>query len=148
MLISGSIEDEQRVIDAQYLNNEELEQILILIAESEKELQSLFRTYLSSLGMSIKTANSGHETLDYFLDSKKNGRTYNAIVLDTHLDDPSGLDVAKRIHSENPDQKMVIVTTTPKEYLPVDCLKTAGIKDNEILTMPFNLSKLVTALKN
>ena len=31
MLISDSIEDEKQVIDAQYLNNKELEHILILI---------------------------------------------------------------------------------------------------------------------
>ena len=97
--------------------------------------------------MSIKTANTGYETLEYFLDSMKKERPYNAIVLDTHLDNPSGLDVAKRIHSEKPDQKLVLVTTTPREHLPAESLKTAGIKDKDILTMPFKLSKLVTALK-
>jgi len=146
MLISDSIQDEQ-VNEAQSLHKE-LEQIQILIAESEKELQSLFRTYLSSLGMSIKTAKTGHETLGYYLDSKKNGRPYSAIVLDTHLANPSGLDVAKRIHSENLDQKMVIVTTTPVQYLPQDCLKTAGIEAKDILIMLFRMSELMTALKN
>ncbi|HKU84266.1 MAG TPA: response regulator [Candidatus Nitrosocosmicus sp.] len=97
--------------------------------------------------MSIKTANTGYETLEYFLDSMKKERPYNAIVLDTHLDNPSGLDVAKRIHSEKPDQKLVLVTTTPREHLPAESLKTAGIKDKDILTIPFKLSKLVTALK-
>ena len=126
----------------------DLEQVKILIAEAESELLFLFRTYLTSLGMSIKTANSGDEALDYFNDSKRKNRPYNAIVLDTHLNNPTGLDVAKRIHSEKPDQKMLIVTTTPKEYLPAECLKTAGIEDKDILTMPFRLSKLVTALKN
>ncbi len=138
----------KKVIDAQFLMKKDLEQVQILIAEAESELLFLFRTYLTSLGMSIKTANTGHEALDYFNDSKRKERPYNAIVLDTHLNNPSGLDVAKRIHSEKPDQKMLIVTTTPKEYLPVECLKTAGISDKDILTMPFRLSKLVTALKN
>ena len=142
----GSLQRKQ-VIDAQFLIKKELEQVQILIAEADSELLFLFRTYLTSLGMRIKTANTGHETLEYFLDSMKKGSQYNAIVLDTHLDNPSGLDVAKRIHSEKPDQKQVLVTTTPKEYLPAESLKTAGIKDKDILTMPFKLSKLVTALK-
>ena len=137
----------KQVIDAQFLMKKELEQMQILIAEAESELLFLFRTYLTSLGMRIKTANTGHETLEYFLDSMKKGSQYNAIVLDTHLDNPSGLDVAKRIHSEKPEQTLVLVTTTPKEYLPAESLKTAGIKDKDILTMPFKLSKLVTALK-
>jgi len=137
----------KQVIDAQFLMKKELEQMQILIAEAESELLFLFRTYLSSLGMSIKTANTGHKTLEYFLDSMKKERPYNAIVLDTHLDNPSGLDIAKRIHSEKPEQTLVLVTTTPKEYLPAESLKAAGIKDKDILTMPFKLSKLATALK-
>ena len=90
----GSLQRKQ-VIDAQLLIKKELEQLQILIAEAESELLFLFRSYLSSLGMSIKIANTGHETLEYFLDSTKKKRPYNAIVLDTHLDNLSGLDVAK-----------------------------------------------------
>jgi two-component system, OmpR family, response regulator len=119
-----------------------------LIAESEKELQSLFRAYLSYLGINTVIANSGDIALDCFFNSKKKEGLYAAIVLDTHIVNPRGLEVAKRIHIEEPDQKLVIVTTTPSEYLPKDCLKTAGIKDNEILTMPFRMSELMTALKN
>ena len=59
-------------------------------------------------------------------------------MLDTHLFCPSGLDVAKKIHSESPHQKLIIVTTTPKENLPKECLETAGIKDKDILMMPFS----------
>jgi CheY-like chemotaxis protein len=142
----GSLRSKQ-IIDAKFLIKKELSQVQILIAEADSELLFLFRTYLTSLGMRIKTANTGHETLEYFLDSMKKGSQYNAIVLDTHLDNPSGLDVAKRIHSEKPEQTLVLVTTTPKEYLPAESLKAAGIKDKDILTMPFKLSKLVTALK-
>ena len=69
-------------------------------------------------------------------------------MLDTHLHNTSGLDVAKKIRSEKPDQKLVLVTTTPKEYLPRECLNTARIEDKYILTMPFRLSNLVTALIN
>ena len=97
--------------------------------------------------MCIKTANSGREALDYFNDSKRKEKPYNAIILDTHLDNPSGLDVANRIYLGEPDQKLVLITTTPKEYLPAEDIKTAGIKEKDILTMPFKLSTLVTALK-
>lgn len=147
MLISGSIQDEQ-FMDAQSLNNKEIEQTQILIAEPEKELQSLFSAYLSSLGISTVIANSGDIALDCFFNSKKKERPYAAIVLDTHIVNPGGLEIAKRIHFEEPDQKLVIVTTTPREYLPKDCLKTAGINDKDVLTMPFRMSELMTALKN
>ena len=114
---------------------------------AEPELLLLFSTYLSSLGMDTEIVSSREKTLDSFFSSIQNNRPYDAIVLDTHLSNPSGLDVAKRIRSNKPDQKLVIVTTTPKEYLSKDCLKMAAIEDKDILTIPFKLSILVKILK-
>ena len=91
--------------------------------------------------MKTETAANGQEAIEQFLKSKENKRPYNAIVLDTHLHNPSGLDVAKKIRSEKPDQKVVVVTTTPRKYLPEECLKNAGLEDKDILLIPFNLSK-------
>jgi DNA-binding response OmpR family regulator len=98
--------------------------------------------------MNTEIANSGEKAMDCFFGSMKKNRPYDAIILDTHLSNPSGLDVAKRIRREKPDQKLVIVTTSPKEYLPSECLETARIKDKDILTMPFRISKLGLVLKN
>ena len=57
------------------MSDKELEETQILIAEPESELLLLFREYLSSLEMCIKTASSGHEAINHFLNSKKNGRS-------------------------------------------------------------------------
>ena len=103
---------------------------------------------MSSLGIKTETASSGHEAIYQFLKSKENKNHYDAVVLDTHLYSPSGLEVAKKIHSQKPDQKIVLVTTTPKENLKQECLKTAEIKDDNILTMPFKLSRLASVLLN
>ncbi len=130
------------------MDNKVLEQRQILIAESENELLTLFREYLSSLGIKVQTAGSGQEAIEQFLNSEANQRPYDVIVLDTHLQNPSGLDIAKRIRSQKPDQKVVLVTTTPKENLQQECLKTAGIKDRDILTIPFSMSKLVSTIKD
>jgi len=75
--------------------------------------------------MNTEIANSGEKAMDCFFGSMKKNRPYDAIILDTHLSNPSGLDVAKRIRREKPDQKLVIVTTSPREYLSSECLKTA-----------------------
>ena len=93
-------------------------QAKILIAEPENELLFLFKTCLSSFGVLIDTADSGNEAMARFQSSKEVGRPYDTVVLDTHLGNPSGLDVAKTIRSDKPDQKLVLVTTTPREYLP------------------------------
>jgi CheY-like chemotaxis protein len=130
------------------MGNKELERSQILIAESENDLLTLFRDYLSSLGAKTETARSGHEAIEQFLNSEKNERPYDVIVLDTHLLNPSGLDIAKRIRSQKPNQKLVLITTSPKEYLPSECLAVAGIKDKDIFTMPFRMTQLGTVLKN
>lgn len=144
---SGLLQN-KKVVDTCTLRKEELAQAQILIAESNNELQLLFSTYLSSLGISTETASSGQETLDYFLQSKEKQRPYDAILLDTHLLNPSGLEVAKRIRGEKPDQKLVLVTTTPKERLPAEYIRTTAAKDIDVLTMPFKLTKLATVLRN
>ena len=69
-------------------------------------------------------------------------------MIDTHLVNPTGLEVAKTIRREKPDQKLVLVTTTPIENLPAECLKTAEIKEKDILTMPFKLSKFGKVLRD
>jgi two-component system, OmpR family, response regulator len=130
------------------MDNKESEQLQILIAESDSDLLTLFKEYLSSLGVKTETATSGQEAIEQFLKSKENKRPYNAIVLDTHLQNPSGLDVAKKIRSEKPDQKVVIITTMPRKYLPEEYLKNARIEHKYILSIPFNLSKLANVLKN
>lgn len=120
----------------------------ILIAEAENDLVLLFTEYLTSLGVKTEIASNGSKAIDYFRDREMKGRPYDAIILDTHLLNPSGIDVAKRIHLYKPGQKIVLVTTTQKEQLPVDCLENAGINYKDILTIPFKLSKIVSVLKN
>lgn len=119
-----------------------------MIAEAEGDLALLFEACFSSLGIITETSNTGVKTLDCFFECKKNDRPYDTIILDTHLSNPKGLDIAKRIRSEEPNQKLILVTTTPRVYLPQRCLKIAGIKDKDILIMPFRMSMLVSILKN
>lgn len=77
---------------------------------------------MSSLDVNAEIASSGETALTCFFDSMKMNRPYDGIIQDTHLSNPSGLDVAKRIRKEKPDQKLVQVTTSSKEYLLSDCL--------------------------
>ncbi len=130
------------------MNKKRLEQAQILVAESESELLLLFREWLSSIGMKTETASSGHEAIEQFHNSEENESPYDVIVLDTHLQNPSGLDIANKIRSQKPDQKLVLITTTPKENLQQEFLKTAGISDRDILTMPFSMSEFVSVLKD
>jgi CheY-like chemotaxis protein len=110
--------------------SEEQRQARFMIAESEKELISLFKTYLDRLGVESEMVDDGDTALSSFLQSKKEGKKYDAVVLDTNLRGKRGLEVAKEIHKNVKTQKVILVTTSMKEQLPKEDLQTAAIDEN------------------
>lgn len=117
-----------------------LKQTRILIAESEPEILLLFKVYLDSLGIESITADNGEKALSTFLQSKEEGKNYDAVVLDTHLKEQEGLEVAKKIRENDNRQRIILVVTKMKEQLPKEKLQSTAIKDSDILVMPFRLS--------
>ena len=85
--------------------------------------------------------------LKFFLRRKTREDRNDVVVLDTHLKGLGGLDLAKIMHDKNPAQRIILVTTTPMEYLPKSALKSAMIDEGDILTMPFRLSDFISRLK-
>ncbi|MDQ3083250.1 MAG: response regulator [Thermoproteota archaeon] len=127
--------------------SKELEQARILIAEPEPDILSLFKAFLETLGVKSATVADGEEALNVFLEKENKGRPYDVVVLDTHLQGLGGLDLAKMIRGISPTQRIIMVTTTPMEYLPKNILKSAMIDEEDILTMPFRLSAFISRLK-
>ncbi|MBA2268685.1 MAG: response regulator, partial [Nitrosopumilus sp.] len=98
-------------------------------------------------GVKSATVADGEEALNVFLEKENKGRPYDVVVLDTHLQGLGGLDLAKMIRGISPTQRIIMVTTTPMEYLPKNILKSAMIDEEDILTMPFRLSAFISRLK-
>jgi CheY-like chemotaxis protein len=117
-------------------------QTRFLIAESEEELRYLFEAYLDLLRVDSDIVDNGNSALSSFLKSRKNGKIYDAVILNTHLKGKMGLDVAREIHKQHNSQRIILVTTNTKEQLPWDELQSAAIDDKDILVMPFELSSL------
>lgn len=117
-----------------------IEQTKILLAESEIDLLLLFKIYLEYKGLKLIAVNLGEMALRYFKREKDRGRCFKIIVLNTHLIDYSGLDIAEKIRMEKPSQRIVMVTKQSKEHLPKDKIKSIGLEKNDILDMPFKLS--------
>jgi CheY-like chemotaxis protein len=123
-------------------SSNELKQTRILMAESEPEILTLFKTYLDSLGVESVTVDNGDKAVETFLQSKTEGKVYDAVVLNTHLKGKKGLEVAKKIRQNDKSQRIVLVTTSIKEQLPQEDLHSSAIKDEDILVIPFALSRL------
>jgi CheY-like chemotaxis protein len=126
----------------------ELKQARFLIAESEKELSSLFQAYLDLLGAESEIVDNGDRALSTFFECINEGKGYDAVVLDTHLKGKKGLEVAKKIHEKNSSQKIILVTTSMKEQLPKEELQNTAIREKDILVMPFELASLSKLLIN
>ncbi|MBA2267148.1 MAG: response regulator [Nitrosopumilus sp.] len=118
----------------------------ILIAESDSEICSLFKTYLELAGAESITTDSGEKALRIFHEDKKKGKNYDVVVLDTHLKGTRGLEVAKKIYTSSPNQRIVLLTTQMKEELPEEALNSTAIDDKDTLVMSFKLSLLRTVL--
>ncbi|MDF0679714.1 MAG: response regulator [Candidatus Nitrosocosmicus sp.] len=128
-------------------STKEFEPSHILIAEPEPDILTLLKTFLETLGVTSATVADGEVALEFFLEKENKGRPYDVVVLDTHLKGLNGLDLAKMIHDISPTQRIIMVTTTPKEYLPKYVLRSAMIEEGDILTMPFRLSDFISKLK-
>ena len=128
-------------------SSKELKQVRILVAEPEPDILSLIKAFLETLGIKSATVADGEEALNIFLEEENKGRPYDIVVLDTHLQGLGGLDLAKMIHGISPTQRIIMITTTPMEYLPKNILEAAIIDEEDILTMPFRLAAFVSRLK-
>ena len=121
-------------------------QLRILIVESEPDIRLLFKTYLELVGAESITADDGDKAISIFQEDKNQGRNYDVVLIDTHLKGRLGLDVAKKIYSKSPNQRIVLLTTYMREELSQAALDSAAINDKDILVMPFKLAQLRTVL--
>jgi CheY-like chemotaxis protein len=114
----------------------------ILIAEPEPDIQTMYRMYLDSLGLEtiiVSNANRCLESVFNTVDSKG----FDLIVLDTHLKDISGIEIARKIRQRLPDQRIIITSTTASVYE----MERLGISKDDILQKPFSFSKLLGFVK-
>ena len=75
-----------------------------------------------------------------------NNTNFDIVIINTHLFDIPGLDIAKEIHKKNPSQRIIITTTILRERLPKEQLDSAGIDHEYVLTMPFRFSDMMRFL--
>ena len=123
-------------------------QIRVLVAESNDDLRYLYQTCLGSLGLKLEIVDSGDACLNrLFKDTNTKTNNYDYVIINTHLFDIPGLDIAKEIHNKNPKQRIVITTTSSKEHLAKEHLGFVGIDHRDILTIPFRFSEMVSLLK-
>jgi two-component system, cell cycle response regulator CpdR len=125
----------------------------IVIVERDKDIQELYNLYLKKLGIRedrIMVAENGKKCVEILENQNKNKEQREndnddvLVILDTHLKDTSNLNVAKEIMNINPQQKIILTSTSSlKDVKDV----SASIEEDMILIKPFRLGELLSVIK-
>jgi DNA-binding response OmpR family regulator len=118
--------------------------IRILVAEPDMDIRNLYYEYLDSLGLAVVTVESGNKCLEVAFDSTGDG--YDMIILDSHLHDIGGLEIAKNIRNRIPNQRIVLTTTYPLGQIR-NSLGSIGINQDDVMLKPFKFSTLLSVIK-
>ena len=122
----------------------------ILIAEPNSDIQFLYSLFTKQYGFSISDVNmveNGNKCLEILLSGiNDNNNDYDIFVVDTHLPDISGFEVAKKIRNRLPHKRIILTTTYPLDNIN-NMINSIGIKSQEVLVKPFSYSDLVSLLK-
>ena len=125
----------------------------ILIAEPNSDIQYLYSLFTKQYGFSISDVNmveSGNQCLEIVFsktaEDDNNNNDYDVIILDTHLPDISGFEVARKIRNILPHKKIILTTTYSLNNIS-NIIDSIGIKSEEVILKPFNFSELFSILK-
>jgi DNA-binding response OmpR family regulator len=125
----------------------------ILIAEPNSDIQFLYSLFTKEYGFSISDVDiveNGNKCLEIIHSSTKNNNDndndYDIIILDTHLHDISGFEVARKIRDRLPHKRIILTTTYPLDNIN-NMIESIGIKIQDVLFKPFIFSELFSILK-
>ena len=125
----------------------------ILIAEPEPDIRVLYSLFTKQYGFSISDVSiveSGNKCLEILLsntaEEDDNNNNYDIVILDTHLPDISGFEVARKIRDRLPHKKIILTTTYTSDNIS-NIIDSIGIKSEDVILKPFNFSELFSILK-
>jgi CheY-like chemotaxis protein len=113
----------------------------ILIAEPNSDIQFLYSLFTKEYGFSISDVDiveNGNKCLEIIHSSTKNNNDndndndYDIIILDTHLHDISGFEVARKIRDRLPHKRIILTTTYPLDNIN-NMIESIGIKSQDVL---------------
>jgi DNA-binding response OmpR family regulator len=127
----------------------------ILITEPDPDIQYLYSLFTKQYGFSISDVTiieNGNKCVELVFsnpaedDNNNNNNDYDIIILDTHLHDISGFDIARKIHDRLPHKRIILTTTYSLDNVS-NIMDSIGIKSQDVLFKPFSYSDLVSILR-
>jgi DNA-binding response OmpR family regulator len=99
----------------------------------------------------VKVVQNGNKCLEIIHSSREdnknnNNNDYDIVIVDTHLPDISGFEVARKIRDRLPHKRIILTTTYSLDNIS-SILDSIGIKSQDVILKPFSYSYLVSILK-
>ncbi len=116
----------------------------LLIAEPDSDIHVLYSLFTKQYGFSIsdvKVVQNGNKCLEIIDSSRKDNNEnndYDIFIMDTHLSDISGFEVARKICDRLPHKKIILTTTYSLDNIS-SMIDSIGIKSQDVLFKPFSL---------
>lgn len=117
-----------------------------LFVESDDQILSLFSIYFNLLGFESEIIYCKDRYTSKYIQIMSDGKNYAMVVLDTHVKGVLLENATTKMYEDHDSQRIILVTTIKKPYLPKEMLKSKSIKNRDVLTMPFKLSDLAEKL--
>ena len=119
----------------------------VLIVEPEKDIQKVYRPYLTSRGVNAVIVDDIGKCLEQIFSPSDEG--FDVVIMDTHLQNSSTtstIELAKTIKNAIPDQKVIVTTTSPLTEVSSK-MTSLGISKEDLLVKPFALSRLLSLVQ-
>jgi len=124
----------------------------LLIAEPDSDIHVLYFLFTKQYGFSISDVNvvqNGSKCLEIIHSNREDNNEnndYDIFIVDTHLHDISGFEVARKIRDRLPHKRIILTTTYSLDNIS-SMIDSIGIKNQDVLFKPFSYSELVSILK-
>jgi DNA-binding NtrC family response regulator len=110
----------------------------ILVVDDDMILESLV-SILESEGYVVSTARTGEEAIE-----KTEKEFFNAMLVDIHLPDMTGIEVISRLSETTPRMKKLILTGFPETHTAIDAVNK---KADAYLVKPFDPELLLELIE-
>jgi DNA-binding NtrC family response regulator len=95
----------------------------VLVVDDEKTVCNSCRKILTQEGYNVEVASSGEEALNKV---KANG--FDVVITDWKMPEIDGLELARRIKSENPNIAVILITGYPSIETSIEAIRS-GVSD-------------------
>jgi CheY-like chemotaxis protein/HPt (histidine-containing phosphotransfer) domain-containing protein len=123
----------------------QLKGVSVLVADDNKTNRLILEEMLKNWQMRPRLAESGHLTLALLREARDAGRSFPLVLLDAHMPDMDGFDVAARIKDE-PGLAGVTIMMLTSDQQPGDVARCRSLGINVYVVKPVGQSALLNAI--